>query len=118
MKTKLIAFAVLAVPILAAPALAGDRIVHCYVDPGQGAEFRGPCLFTPLRGGSFTLEHRNPNRLLNGYISRIDVDIVAPNVAVVTVLTSDGKYHWGQARRSTRDPACWVGLAFTICARG
>lgn len=78
--------------------------------------FQGDCIFSQFGGnGSFTIE--SPYGLILDRES-ISVYIIEPGVAEVRGLTTSGiNSMWGRVRRSTSDPACWVGGDFTICAR-
>jgi len=49
-------------------------------------------------------------------VDEISVFIVRPGIAEVRGLTAQGiNARWGEARRSARDRACWVGADFSIC---
>jgi hypothetical protein len=100
-------------------AQSKGRIVQCRVVSDSKVSFDGKCRFTPDgSGGSFTLENRNSNRPFFGSILIVSVSIIEPGRAEVRGLTSEGvNSRWGPARRSTQDPACWVGSDFRICAR-
>lgn len=78
-------------------------------------QFRGNCIFEQFDGnGSFAIE--SPSGLIVGR-SLISVSIIQPGIAEVRGLTTSGiNSRWGEARRSSSDPACWVGSDFTICA--
>lgn len=46
------------------------------------------------------------------------VDIVETNQAEVRGLTSKGiNSRWGEAKRSRKQPSCWVGEDFKVCAK-
>lgn len=75
------------------------------------------CDFQPDgRNGSFAISSvRRGNALLPG-ITLVTVSVFRPGVAEVRGLTRDGiNSRWGEARRSSRDRACWVGSDFRIC---
>lgn len=106
-------FALVPVMLFAATA-AEARPARCVISGAGSPTWRGPCDFVAERGGSFGIR---PNRgtFANG-ISDISVAIVSPGVAEVRGLTRNGiNSRWGEARRSRRDPACWVGADFSIC---
>jgi hypothetical protein len=103
------AFGVLlaATPVAARPA-------RCVVQSAGAPIWRGACEFTPDRGGSFGIQPLRGR--FPGGISDISVAIVSPGVAEVRGLTRDGiNSRWGEARRSRRDKACWVGEDFSVC---
>lgn len=102
----------------AGQAQAAGRIVDCRVESAGKIEFAGKCRFTPDgRAGSFSLGASRGQGPLYGSILIVSVSIVSRGVAEVRGLTRQGiNSRWGQARRSTRDRACWVGSDFRICA--
>ena len=110
---KLILIAGAALAFLATPAEAA-RTARCVVQEAGSAAWRGPCRFIPDGGGSFYI---SPLRgTFRGGIDPISVTITSPGVAQVFGNTSDGvNSRWGEARRSRRDPACWVGEDFSVC---
>ena len=82
----------------------------------QVSTYRGACRFRPLGGGSFALRPVG-RRFLVGDVTDVTVQILRPGAADVRGLTSNGvNSRWGAATRSRRDPACWTGSDFTICA--
>ena len=96
----------------AAPAAA--RPARCVVQSAGAPTWRGACNFIPDRGGSFAIDPARGR--FPGGVSDISVSLVSPGVAEVRGLTRDGiNSRWGEARRSRRDPACWVGEDFSIC---
>ena len=100
--------------LLFAASAAEARPARCVITSTDSPTWRGPCVFLAERGGSFGIR---PNRgaFADG-ISDISVSLVSPGVAEVRGLTPDGiNSRWGEARRSRRDPACWVGEDFSIC---
>jgi hypothetical protein len=106
MKLLLAAVAALLVPAAAAAA----KPAHCTIAAGE-PEFRGPCRFIAEGKGSFSII---PLRARS--FSTVSVSILRPGVAEVRGLTADGiNSRWGEARRSRRDRACWVGSDFRIC---
>lgn len=98
-------------------AIARDRVIDCQIDSGNYVVYSGRCLFMPQRGGSFTLAHYRYGKALTSYLSSVNVYIVRRGVAEVRGLTTSGiNSRWGEATRSYRDRACWVGDDFRICA--
>jgi hypothetical protein len=107
-------FAIALIALIAAPAVAKPRGARCVISGEGSVTWRGPCIFEAERNGSFSI---SPSR--GGFsdgIGEISVSIVRPGVAEVRGLTSDGiNSRWGEARRSRRDPACWVSSDFSVC---
>jgi len=103
----------LAVFLPAVPAEA-QRQARCVIASAGEQTWRGPCWFSAGRGGSFEV---TPVRgSFAGGIGAISVHIHRPGVADVRGLTSGGiNSRWGEARRSQRDRACWVGADFSVC---
>ena len=104
----------------AAPALgeAKVRVVDCRIESAGRVEVSGKCRFIPDDGGTFTLENTDQNKPLYGEILMVTVAVVSPGKAEVRGLTKAGiNSRWGEATRSARDPACWDGSDFRICAR-
>ena len=101
-----------ALALIATPATA--RRARCVVQSTETPTWRGACNFMPDGGGSFYIDPVR-GRFAEG-MSTISVSIISPGVAEVRGLTDDGiNSRWGEARRSRRDPACWVGEDFSIC---
>ncbi len=96
---------------------AQAREARCSITEGRRVTYSGPCDFSADgRGGSFSLASRRPQGSLLKEISVLSVSMIAPGVADVRGLTSAGiNSRWGEARRSQRDPACWVGSDFQVC---
>jgi hypothetical protein len=115
-----LALAVAAAAILAGLPAAVDaqrpRGARCVVASDGQPTYRGPCIFTAERGGTF---HVAPpmGREFPGGQTGISVEIVEPGVAEVYGLTPTGPAsRWGTAVRSRRDRACWNGPDFSVCA--
>ena len=103
--------------LLAASALAAEKTAKCEITSGNKVEFSGKCRFLPEGDGSFSLS-RADEKPLYGKIAMVSVYVVEPGVAEVRGLTTGGiNSRWGEARRSDRDKACWVGEDFRVCAR-
>lgn len=100
---------------LSAEAEAKPRQARCVVTSG-GETYRGPCTFTPDAGGSFSVAAIG-RRFIVGRVRHVSVSIFRPGAAEVRGLTAEGvNSRWGEARRSARDRACWVGSGFSVCA--
>jgi len=98
-------------------SFARDRVVKCRIDSGNQTVYNGRCMFMPDGGGSFTLGSPYKGEALTRYIEMVSVSIVGRGYADVSGLTTSGNNsRWGEARRSSRDRACWVGSDFRICA--
>jgi hypothetical protein len=112
---KHLPFALLAgLAAIALPAAAEARPARCVVQSAGAPIWRGACDFIPDRGGSFGIQPLRGR--FPGGISDISISLVSPGVAEVRGLTRDGiNSRWGEARRSRRDPACWVGEDFSVC---
>lgn len=99
------------------PLPAEAKPARCVIQQNQATVFAGPCQFQAFGGdGSFSLTKAGGGPLLPE-ITDVSVSITAPNQAEVRGLTTSGiQSRWGPAQRSSRDPACWVGADFKICA--
>ena len=107
-----VAFAGLAV---ASAADARPRPARCVIRSADSPTWRGPCLFTAERNGSFAVTPPAGRRFPDG-ITMISLGIVSRGVGEVRGLTRDGiNSRWGEALRSPSDPACWVGDDFSVC---
>jgi len=111
---KKLLFALGPVLLLAATA-AEARPARCVIASTGSPTWRGACDFRAEAGGSFSV---SPMRgAFPGGIDPISVSMIGPGVAEVRGLTRDGiNSRWGEARRSTRDRACWIGEDFSVCA--
>lgn len=97
--------------------LALEKVVRCQVDSGGNPDFKGQCLFMSEKGGSFSLRNINKSKPIIEGVTDINVYILDKDVADVRGLTIDGiNSRWGDAHRSTKDKACWVGTDFKVCA--
>ena len=97
--------------------MARDRVVDCRIDSGHQTIYNGKCKFMPDGGGSFTLAHPRRDRDLTTNIMMVSVSVLGGGYAEVRGLTTSGNNsRWGEARRSSRDRACWKGQDFRVCA--
>jgi hypothetical protein len=113
MKTAAIFAGALALAALATAAEA--RPARCTVVM-DGRAWSGPCNFLPEGGGSFSIT-RPGEREFPGQYGVISVTLVGRGVAEVRGLTRGGiNSRLGEATRSRRQPACWDGDDFRICA--
>ena len=111
-RALVLGLSVLATMVFSASSMA--RPVRCLI-AGAGLNYRGKCDFTPS-GGSFSISPIGRASFPGG-VNPVSVAVVAPGVAEVRGLTREGiNSRWGEARRSKRDPACWEGSDFRICA--
>jgi hypothetical protein len=102
------------VALTLAAAEAKPRSARCVIDAAGAPRWSGACGFEAERGGSFTI---TPSRgsFQNG-VASISLAIVRPGVGDVRGLTSAGvNSRWGEALRSPRDRACWIGADFSLC---
>jgi len=114
-KPFLLALALAPLAMFAATA-AEARPARCVVTNSDVGNWRGPCDFTAERNGSFNIRPLRGGRFPGGY-SDISVSMMGGGVADVRGLTRHGiNSRWGDATRSRRDRACWVGDGFMICA--
>ncbi len=108
---RLLGLAILMTAVGVNAALA--RPVRCMLT--GSVHYAGKCDFTNA-GASFSLAPIGRASFPGG-VNPVSVAIVAPGVAEVRGLTREGiNSRWGEARRSKRDPACWEGSDFRICA--
>ena len=102
---------------IATTAHAADRTAKCEIKSGAEQVFNGKCKFMPEAGGSFSLSNFTEKPLFEEVVI-VSVTIVGKGIAEVRGLTTSGNNsRWGEAKRSVKDPACWVGADFKICAR-
>ena len=114
MKKYMLLLAPLAAALPALPAEAAPRIARCVISAVGASTWRGPCWFEAGRGGSFDVAPQRGS--FGGGVGSISVFIVRPGLAEVRGLTNRGiNSRWGEARRSQRDRACWVGEDFSVC---
>ena len=115
MKTQLLAIGLMT--ILVGSTGAEAKPARCLITSSSTKSFKGPCDYKPDSStGGFALSRLKGRKFLN--IDPITVSVVSPGVAQVSGLTKEGvNSTWGEAKRSKRDPACWIGEDFKICAR-
>lgn len=99
--------------LISSQAIAADRVIKCQINT-----YKGSCLFSPdTPKGSFSLANPNKNKPLTEAITIVSVTIIEPGFAEVSGLTTEGiNSRWGEAKRSSKDKACWEGEDFTVCA--
>jgi hypothetical protein len=98
------------------PAWAEGKDARCVIKQDGVVAYSGCCLFQLARAGSFTITRAERQSMLPR-ISVISVDLLSPGRAEVKGLTTDGIHsRWGAALRNKKDPACWTGSDFEICA--
>jgi len=110
---KILIAALTASLLISSQAIAADRVVKCQVNT-----YKGSCLFSPdTPKGSFSLTNPDKNKPLIDNIGVVNVTIVEPGVAEVSGLTTEGSNsRWGEAKRSSKEKACWEGEDFKVCA--
>ena len=98
------------------PLTAEAKDARCVIKQNGTIAYSGACHFYLGEGGSFAVRRHDGITILPN-ISDVSVSIVSPGVAEVRGLTTDGiNSRWGSAVRSKKDPACWTGSDFEICA--
>lgn len=97
-------------------ASAADKIATCKIVEQGKTTFKGKCRFYPGAGGAFSISNVNPNKPIVNETMMINVYVVKPNVAEVGGEVYGHISNWGQAIRSNKERACWVGSDFKICA--
>src|SRR5688572_9007528 len=103
-----------AVAFSTAAAQAKPRPARCVIDAAGAPRWSGACRFEAERGGSFTITP--PRGAFQNNVTSISLAIIRPGIAEVRGLTRAGvNSRWGQARRSPRDRACWIGSDFSLC---
>ncbi|MFU8789209.1 MAG: hypothetical protein ACNA7G_09265 [Methylobacter sp.] len=108
---------VAALMVMSSQLLAAKRTVNCQIDSGNQVAYQGKCLFLADADGSFSLSNVNENKVLLDEISLVNVYIIDKGIAEVRGLTTDGiNSRWGEAKRSEKDKACWLGSDFKVCA--
>lgn len=92
------------------------RPAKCVIRSG-GAAYSGKCDFVAEKGnGGFSLAPIGAKYFLDG-VNPVSLYKTGPAQGEVRGLTREGvNSRWGPATRSTRDPACWEGVDFSICA--
>jgi hypothetical protein len=108
-----LAAAAFGLAFIATPAAA--RPARCVIQMAGESTWRGACNFRPDGGGgSFSIDPAHGT--FQSGIGDISVSLISPGVAEVRGNTAEGiNSRWGEARRSRRDPACWVGEDFSVC---
>jgi hypothetical protein len=113
MKKALIAL-LLATTML--PTVAKGKDAQCVIKQQGEVVYAGGCQFNPDKGGSFYIKGIGAKNILPS-ITDISVYIISPGIAEVRGLTIYGNNsRWGPAIRSKKDPACWTGTDFEVCA--
>jgi|WetSurMetagenome_2_1015567.scaffolds.fasta_scaffold12063_2 hypothetical protein len=109
--------------LIGSQATAADRTIKCQIDAADDegktvTVYKGMCLFSAEEGGSFSLSNpASKDKSLYGSILVVNVYVVSNGVAEVRGLTKDGiNSRWGEAKRSPKTRACWVGTDFKVCA--
>ena len=114
MKSLLAVLAFTAAALAAGQAEAKFRPVRCVVDAAGAPRWAGPCQFEAARGGSFTI--RPVRGTFQNGARWISLNLLRPGFGEVRGMTNDGiNSRWGEARRSPRDRACWIGADFSLC---
>lgn len=97
------------------PVLAQAKEATCQIDESGQTRYKGKCNFQPQGGGSFYISH--PNIIKKLKVEGLMVIIEGKNQAVVQATNlGGGGSMWGEAVRSQKQKACWVGSDFKVCA--
>jgi hypothetical protein len=103
--------------LISLSAFSEDKVVRCEIS-SSGQQYLGNCKFSPQKGGTFTLSSTISGKALGKTdINSVTVFISAKDVAQVSGEMGGSISRWGQAKRSTKDKACWIGDDFQVCAR-
>ena len=116
-KSVLLASALFGCLSISQIASAADKTVTCQIDESGRTLYKGKCTFTPQGNGSFYLSGTGLSKKVG--VEGVMVWIEQPNVATVQgTKPSGGASTWGQAVRSSKQKACWVGdgNSFKVCA--
>ncbi|WP_374254224.1 hypothetical protein [Acinetobacter brisouii] len=116
-KSVLLASALFGCLSISQIASAADKTVTCQIDESGRTLYKGKCTFTPQGNGSFYLSGKALSKKVE--VAGIMVWIEQPNVAVVQgTKFSGGASTWGNAVKSSKQKACWVGEgnSFKVCA--
>jgi hypothetical protein len=115
MIVRKLAIAGLAIAAGLAAMPASAKTARCVIR-SEGGSYRGPCSYSVQRGGTFTVKPIGRRFLMPG-VMMVTVFVDRDGYADVSGLTGAGvNSRWGQATRSRRDTACWVGDGFSVCA--
>lgn len=99
------------------PMLAQAKVKEaiCQIDEGGQTRYKGKCNFEPQGGGSFYISHPNITKKVK--VEGLMVMVEGKDQAVVQATRlGGGGSMWGEATRSQKQKACWVGSDFKICA--
>lgn len=98
------------------PVAAPAKASRCVIRQDETITYSGACTFHPEQDGSFSI-HLDHGKPILPNITTLTVSLISPGAAEVRGLTTDGiNSRWGPAQRGQRDPACWTGADFEICA--
>ena len=99
---------------IAVPAIAQAKPATCQIEDSGKTIYKGKCNFDPQGNGSFYISHASFAKKLN--FEGIMVWIESKDQAVVQATKlSGGASTWGEATRSQKEKACWVGDWFKVC---
>lgn len=87
---------------------------------GKKGEYKGPCDFDPLSGGSFMVTMPRPKKIFFANINAINVYVgdyagLPKDQALLTYNVGAITIDYGQLFRSKSKPACWVNQVHRIC---
>ena len=97
-------------------AIAGDKTVKCEII-SSGQKYKGVCIFKPQNAGTFTLTNTSLGKPIGSTdINSVTVFISSKDVAQVSAEMGGSISRWGEAKRSQKEKACWIGDDFRVCA--
>lgn len=97
-------------------AIAGDKTVKCEII-SSGQKYKGDCIFKPKNAGTFTLTNTSLGKPIGSTdINSVTVFISGKDVAQVSAEMGGSISRWGEAKRSQKEKACWIGDDFRVCA--
>ena len=105
------------------PHQVATHAAACEVSTGIGQEaptqWAGPCTrqIEQPQAKHVSIAGVNSSEIIPGILS-ISVSILGPGRADVRGLTTEGIHsRWGSAVQDVKDPFCWIGTDFRVCAR-
>jgi hypothetical protein len=107
---------------LSAPQTVQAKSAKCDIslNNGKKGEYKGPCDFDPLSGGSFMVTMPRPKKIFFANINAINVYVgdyagLPKDQALLTYNVGAVTIDYGQLFRSKSKPACWVNQVHRIC---
>lgn len=120
MLNKKLLLIITTVLFLSQNTMATNKIVNCEITGLKINDimYKGKCDFLLEEKGSFSISNIQKEGPLFAKVLVVSVYMIGKNTAEVRGLTSAGNNsRWGEAKRSKKDKACWIGEDFRICVR-